>query len=443
MSFISYAQNFEDVMLWRALKHIKNGTYIDVGAQDPIADSVSKAFYEHGWRGIHIEPVPEYAELLRKDRPDELVLEAALSDIESTLELNVILNTGFSTVIDTYAKHYQTESGYECKRIQISALTLKTALTSLIGKDVHWLKIDVEGLEEKVLRGWDSQTLRPWIVVVEATIPNSSETNYASWEPILITSNYQFVYFDGLNRFYIAQEHSELLGSFSCPPNIFDNFQLLKSPFCNLINIQHDSREQDFLVQKQTLSSELNNLKIYNKESDKQIKKLQNYNIQLQDKILSLQQEHQKELNKEKEKTKDLNYHSHYWWSVADKLTQQIEKMPPSRSRAITRFFKFSTHILEKLKIHVKKQIKFILKYSTRCLLAHPKLKEYAIRIIRKHPVLKAKIPRILTLNSFEKYNNFLSIQTTSIEAIEIAELINFININLNKRNEKNDEISN
>jgi len=54
MTFISYAQNFEDVMLWRALGHVSAGRYIDVGAQDPVVDSVSKAFYEHGWRRIHV-----------------------------------------------------------------------------------------------------------------------------------------------------------------------------------------------------------------------------------------------------------------------------------------------------------------------------------------------------------------------------------------------------
>ena len=85
--FISYAQNFEDVMLWRALKHVQNGFYIDVGAQHPVIDSVSKAFYECGWRGIHIEPVPGYAELLRKDRPDETVLQIALADAEGHLNL--------------------------------------------------------------------------------------------------------------------------------------------------------------------------------------------------------------------------------------------------------------------------------------------------------------------------------------------------------------------
>jgi len=52
--YIYYAQNFEDVMLWRALKHIKNGFYIDIGAWDPVIDSVSNLFYENGWRGINV-----------------------------------------------------------------------------------------------------------------------------------------------------------------------------------------------------------------------------------------------------------------------------------------------------------------------------------------------------------------------------------------------------
>jgi len=226
MSFVSYAQNFEDVMLWRALKHIQNGVYVDVGAQHPVIDSVSKAFYEHGWRGVHIEPVPYYARLLRRDRPDEVVLEIALSDSEGTLELNVIAKTGLSTAVDAYAQRHHTEQGFDSQRIQVQVLTLKSALPFLEGKDVHWLKIDVEGLEEKVLKGWDSLALRPWVIVVEATIPLSTAANFAGWEPILTAANYQFVYFDGLNRFYVAKEHIELAEAFSCPPNVFDRVRL-------------------------------------------------------------------------------------------------------------------------------------------------------------------------------------------------------------------------
>ena len=44
---ISYAQNFEDVILWRALKHVEAGRYIDIGANDPEKDSVTKVFYDN------------------------------------------------------------------------------------------------------------------------------------------------------------------------------------------------------------------------------------------------------------------------------------------------------------------------------------------------------------------------------------------------------------
>jgi hypothetical protein len=48
MAFRSYAQNFEDLMLYRALGKVERGFYIDIGAQHPEIDSVSKAFFDRG-----------------------------------------------------------------------------------------------------------------------------------------------------------------------------------------------------------------------------------------------------------------------------------------------------------------------------------------------------------------------------------------------------------
>jgi FkbM family methyltransferase len=226
MRFISYAQNFEDVMLWRALKHIEKGTYVDVGAQHPDLESVSKAFYDNGWRGIHIEPVPAYAQLLRDHRPDEIVVQAAVSDQEGTLMLHIFPDTGLSTAVHAYASDHQSNRGFDVCDVEVPMMTLTTALQPLLGKDIHWLKIDVEGFEENVLKGWDYTIFRPWVMVVEATIPDSPDVNYERWDPILIKAGYQFVYFDGLNRFYLAQEHLELISAFSCPPNTFDNIRI-------------------------------------------------------------------------------------------------------------------------------------------------------------------------------------------------------------------------
>jgi len=90
--------------------------------------------------------------------------------------------------------------------------------------EIHFLKIDVEGGEDKVLSGADFQRFRPWIVVVEATRPNSTEHVYQHWEPLLTSANYECVYDDGLNRFYVAAEHAGLKPAFAYPPNVFDGF---------------------------------------------------------------------------------------------------------------------------------------------------------------------------------------------------------------------------
>ena len=70
----SFAQNFEDVILWRAFRNVDNGFYIDLGAGDPISDSVSHWFYRAGWTGIDVEPNSVYFEKLAASRSRNLVL---------------------------------------------------------------------------------------------------------------------------------------------------------------------------------------------------------------------------------------------------------------------------------------------------------------------------------------------------------------------------------
>src|SRR6267142_4363248 len=71
---ISYAQNFEDVMLNRVFCGRNKGFYVDVGAADPITLSVTKWFYDLGWSGINIEPHPEFYQRLVAMRPKDVNL---------------------------------------------------------------------------------------------------------------------------------------------------------------------------------------------------------------------------------------------------------------------------------------------------------------------------------------------------------------------------------
>lgn len=224
---ISYAQNFEDVILWRALRHIKEGFYIDVGANDPIIDSVTQLFYEHHWSGINIEPLAIHWQALQNTRVRDVNLHCAVGACESEIDLWSCDIRGWASADKEVVAHH-TEQGHLGLYTTVKQRSLNSIWTEYGLEEVHFLKVDVEGYESSVLEGIDLHRHRPWIVVVEANRPATTEEVYVVWEPWLISANYRFVYADGLNRFYLAEEHSELLSAFKHPPNFFDDF--VKAP---------------------------------------------------------------------------------------------------------------------------------------------------------------------------------------------------------------------
>lgn len=226
MTFISYAQNLEDVMLWRALGSYSPGRYVDVGAQDPLIDSVGRAFHEAGWNGVHVEPLADYAAALREAFPHDTVIEAALSKEVGSLTLYELPGGGLSTVHADIALYHQENAGHTPVIRQVATTTLAMIFEQIGKGPIHWLKIDVEGHEREVLEGWGSASQRPWVVLVESTFPTTDTPTHEMWEDLLIERDYTMVYVDGLNRFYLHKDHQDLEERFRYPPNVFDNFEL-------------------------------------------------------------------------------------------------------------------------------------------------------------------------------------------------------------------------
>ncbi|WP_322403013.1 FkbM family methyltransferase [Massilia luteola] len=224
MRFISYAQNNEDVLLWRALGHVRDGFYIDVGANDPVEHSVTKAFYDAGWRGINIEPLPAHIAAFDAQRPGDVNLAVAAGSEAGTLTLyDVPAVRGWASPERSVADLHRAE-GHAVAELTVPVLTLADVCAEHVHGDVHFLKIDVEGFEGEVLRGMDFTRWRPWVLVIEATLPNSRATNHASWEHLVTDRRYRYAWFDGLNRYYVAEEHAELMDSFGIQPNVFDDY---------------------------------------------------------------------------------------------------------------------------------------------------------------------------------------------------------------------------
>jgi FkbM family methyltransferase len=226
MTFTSYAQNFEDIMLHRALKHVRGGVYVDVGAQHPVIDSVTKAFSNMGWHGANIEPIPAWFHMLEADRPRDLNFDVAIGATGEAIIFDVE-GTGLSTTDAGLAARYVAE-GRAVQERRVRSMRLDDIFAALGADDIHFLKVDCEGAERVALESCSFDAVRPWIVVVEATEPNSQVSTAGQWEGWLTDHGYLRAYDDGLNLYFVAGERSTLLDAFVTPPNVFDDFVLAR-----------------------------------------------------------------------------------------------------------------------------------------------------------------------------------------------------------------------
>lgn len=221
--WISYAQNFEDVMLERAFAGLAEGFYVDVGAWDPDLESVTRHFYERGWRGVNVEPNPYYFKRLKERRPRDVNLPVAVGARADQTTMTLIHDTGMSSLDpDVAATHVPL--GFQQEEMQVEVRTLNSIFEAHAPATVHFLKIDCEGSERDVIVAFDLARFRPWIILVESVAPGSQTESHGAWEPHILQSGYAFAYFDGLNRFYVAREHAHLQRHFAVPPNVFDDF---------------------------------------------------------------------------------------------------------------------------------------------------------------------------------------------------------------------------
>lgn len=237
MAFVSYAQNFEDVILWRCFGSLNDGFYVDVGAYDPQEHSVTKAFYDRGWHGVNIEPVGALYHRLEQARPRDINLQIAAGNTNSTIKMYEVANTGLSTTVEDIASTHQ-RVGHQVSEVRVEMRRLADIFKSHTPREVHFLKIDVEGGAKAVIEGLDFSVNRPWVIVVEATLPMSQEPDFNAWDSLILDGGYDFVYFDGLNRFYLAKEHPELAPCFKTPPNVFDEFESSDTHTAKLILTQ-------------------------------------------------------------------------------------------------------------------------------------------------------------------------------------------------------------
>lgn len=156
----SYSQAGEDRILAFLFDTmgIRNISYLDIGANHPEICNNTYLFYRKGSKGILIEPDPAFNKVLQKARPDDKVVQAAISDKETGEADFYIFNESSINTLSKEEADLREQSGkYYIKETQkIQLLTIQKIITDYMNNNIpHLISLDVEGVDYDVLNAFD------------------------------------------------------------------------------------------------------------------------------------------------------------------------------------------------------------------------------------------------------------------------------------------------
>ena len=221
-TFISYAQNREDVYINRLFSDLSRGTYIDVGCFDPVLKSTTCALYRRGWRGINIDVSAQNIQKFIHERPADI--NSAIGSKNTSKDIYLYEGSTRSTFNSELGDDYIAR-GLPIQKKRVEVKTLTNILDSYLRTpSIDLLSVDVEGFEGEVFRGLDFSKYTPKLIVVEATYPETPRVVSDQWSDQLYDNGYKQVFFDGLNAYFYHKPTDQVRSCFHYPANYFDDF---------------------------------------------------------------------------------------------------------------------------------------------------------------------------------------------------------------------------
>ena len=168
---LSCSQFGEDMIVRYLLQDVRKGFYVDIGAHHPVFISNTYHFYRRGWQGINVDAMPGSMEVFRVLRARDINLEACV-DLTADQSRAFILFD--SPALNTLSEEEAQQSvraglGKIIGRQSVRTTTLDAVLDAHVppGTDISFLTIDIEGLDELILRNHDFGRYRPRVLVFE------------------------------------------------------------------------------------------------------------------------------------------------------------------------------------------------------------------------------------------------------------------------------------
>jgi hypothetical protein len=180
---VSYAQAGEDMVvnyLFGQLK-IKDISYLDIGAYDPVYINNTYFFYRQGHRGVLVEPNVALCEKLRAVRPQDKVLEAGIGIGKTGVaDYYVMSDPSWSTFDKAEAEHQAKATGGKVKIVEVRRMPLldvnQVIAEHFGGRAPAFVSIDAEGWHFAILKSIDFKRFRPQVICIETKVSGEHRT---------------------------------------------------------------------------------------------------------------------------------------------------------------------------------------------------------------------------------------------------------------------------
>ena len=168
---INFSTDGEDIILDKWLGGINNGFYVDIGSHNPIQFSNTYGFYLNGWSGICIDPNPGLKLKYSLFRSLDLFINSAIV-LKKKRGNNLFYYYKNNTDLNTFSKkrvaiQHKLYGRYPTKKIKIDQLTIEDLVKLIANKELHFLNIDIEGLEDGIIKSLLNKKILPWCIAIE------------------------------------------------------------------------------------------------------------------------------------------------------------------------------------------------------------------------------------------------------------------------------------
>ena len=144
------------------------GIFLDIGANDGVTFSNTRALVDLGWSGVHVEPGIAAFSKLKENLPDSMAYRIAISDQDGEAlfhESDKASRHMLSSLVDAEKERWGASYGFGT--ITVKTMTVQTFLEHADLSHIDFLSIDAEGADLMIFLQFDLSGLGVRLCCVE------------------------------------------------------------------------------------------------------------------------------------------------------------------------------------------------------------------------------------------------------------------------------------